>query len=163
MRSSVSRVANFMAMPPASPSSAEVGGLDVRALPERGRGAAEYDPAGFQPIGAGRDGQRHARILLYQQDRDLPLAIDRLHDGPDLADDQGGQAERRLVQHEHGRARHQRAADREHLLLAPAERARELASPLAEPGESLEDLGERALDGPSIAPPGGAHPEGVSV
>src|SRR5258706_15367982 len=119
MRSSVSRVANFMAMPPASPSSAEVGGLDVRALAERGRGAAQYDPAGFHHIGAGRDGQRHSRILLYQQDRDLPLAVDRLLDGPDLADDQWGQAERRLIKHKQGRARQRLALERNRLLHSP--------------------------------------------
>src|SRR5207249_6991004 len=78
---------------------------------------------------------------------------------PDLADDQRGQTERRLVEHQQGRARHQRAADREHLLLAAAERAGELAPALAQAREPLEDFGERALDRLAVAPAVRAHPE----
>src|SRR4030095_1498524 len=52
-------------------------------------------------------------------------------------------------------------ADREHLLLAAAEGARELTPPLAQARETLEHLGERALDACAVAPPVGAHAEVV--
>ena len=48
-------------------------------------------------------------------------------DAEDLAHDQRREAERRLVEHQQPRPRHQRAAEREHLALAAGQRARELA------------------------------------
>src|SRR5262249_46047101 len=72
------------------------------------------------------------------------------------------QALRRLVQQEHAWVRHQSAADREHLLLAPGEGAGEL--PLA-----LTDVGENRVDGlerPQHRPPARrlapGNPEGLA-
>src|SRR5262249_42343659 len=141
------------------PSSPEGGGLDVRALAKRGRRPAQDDPPGLHHVRAGGDGHRPPPILLHPPHRPLPLAGDRLHDRPQLPHDQGRQPERWLVEHQQGRARHQRAADREHLLLAAAERAGELAPALAQAREPLEHLAERALDGLAVAPAVGAHLE----
>ena len=51
--------------------------------------------------------------------KDTPsLRVQVLHDLEDLLDDLRREAHRRLVEQDHLRARHQRAADRAHLLLA---------------------------------------------
>src|SRR5438046_2822317 len=50
------------------------------------------------------------------------------------------EAEARFVEHEDPRLGHEAACDREHLLLAARERARELRAPLAETREEREDL-----------------------
>ena len=54
-------------------------------------------------------------------------------------DDVGREPERGLVEHDELRPRHQRAADREHLLLAARQRAGGLVPPLGEPRKLLED------------------------
>jgi hypothetical protein len=46
-----------------------------------------------------------------------------------LFEDHWRKTERRLVEHQQFRLHHERARDREHLLLAPGERPRDLALP----------------------------------
>ena len=58
--------------------TAEIGGPDRFIAPELVGLAAEHDPAGFKDETVIGDGQAHAGILLYQQDRRVP---------PDLRDD----------------------------------------------------------------------------
>ncbi len=66
--------------------------------------------------------QRELEVLLDQHDR-LALGLEP-RDGPaDFGDDQRREPFRRLVHQQHARIAHQRAADREHLLLAARERA----------------------------------------
>src|SRR5690606_41537472 len=50
----------------------------------------------------------------------------------DLLDDERGEPQRRLVEQEQLRPRHQRAADRQHLLLAARQRAAALHAPRSE-------------------------------
>ena len=57
----------------------------------------------------------------------------------DLLDDERRQAERRLVEQQEARPAHQRARDREHLLLAARQRAAALALALLEDREQRED------------------------
>src|SRR5205085_5096400 len=57
----------------------------------------------------------------------------------DVPHDDGGEAERRLVEDEEPRLRHERPRDGHHLLLASGERPRQLAAALGQPGEELED------------------------
>ena len=65
-----------------------------------------------------------ARVLLDDEHGQPLLLVQLAHDPEDLADDHRREAERRLVEQQQPRARHQRAGEREHLLLAAGERAR---------------------------------------
>ena len=58
----------------------------------------------------------------------------------------GAKPERRLVQQQDLRIGHQRAADRQHLLLAAGQGARDLAEPLPQPREQLEHARATALE-----------------
>src|SRR5574341_1368674 len=57
----------------------------------------------------------------------------------DLADNQGGQPFRRLIQEEQPAVGEERPADGEHLLLPARQRPARLVRPIAEPREHLED------------------------
>ena len=94
--------------------------------------ALEHDAARLHDVAVLRHRQRHDGVLLDQQHGQLLLRNQPLHDAEDLLDQHRRQAERGLVeQHDLG-LRHQRAADRQHLLLAAGEVARELVAPLLE-------------------------------
>ena len=82
--------------------------------------------------------QRERGVLLDDEDGEAVLAVQALEDLEDLADDHRREPERRLVEHQQARARHQRAAEGEHLLLAAGERPGRLPLALGEPGEELE-------------------------
>ena len=71
--------------------------------------------------------------------------MDGADDREHLVHDRRGEPERGLVQQQQPRARHQRAADRHHLLLAAGERARGLAAPLGEDREELVHARQRGL------------------
>ena len=84
-----------------------------------------------------RELQRVIGILLDEEDRHA-LAPVELADGiEDLPHDDGREAERRLVEHEETRPAHERAGDRQHLLLAARKRAAALCKALLEPGKEL--------------------------
>ena len=55
----------------------------------------------------------------------------------------GAKAERRLVEQQNLRIGHQRAADRQHLLLAAGQRAGDLAEPLRSRGNRLNTRSRR--------------------
>ena len=69
---------------------------------------------------------------------DWPCAFSLRDGAADLGDDERREAFGRLVQQQEPRVAHQRAADREHLLLAARERARVLLDALAQPRKKLE-------------------------
>ena len=75
------------------------------------------------------------------------MGIDRPDDVEDLLDEERREAHRRLVHAQQPGARHQRAADRHHLLLAARERPRLLLLPLGEPREQRVDAVEVTVDG----------------
>ena len=90
------------------------------------------------------------RVLLDQQDRAVEAGDGR----EDLLDHLRRQTHARLVEQQQARARHQRAAERQHLLLAARQRARGLPPTLGEAREHREDALEirRALGaGPRVA------------
>src|SRR5271169_997137 len=93
---------------------------------ELGGGARERDPARFQDVCAigEREGVRH--VLLDEDERHAARA-----DGPerceDLADEERGEPQSRLVQQEQTRLRHEAASDRAHLLFAAGESPRLLS------------------------------------
>src|SRR5216117_4120551 len=82
-----------------------------------------------------------ARVLLDEQDGHT-RRVDPLDRPEDLAREHRRQSERGLVEQQQARPCDERPCDREHLLLAAGERARELAPPRVEHGEELE----RALE-----------------
>src|SRR5579863_1421159 len=75
--------------------------------------------------------KRELPVLLDQNDG-LSFFLQPLDGAADLRDDQWGEAFRRFVEQQHTRVAHQRAADRQHLLLAAGERAGELRMALAQ-------------------------------
>src|SRR4029453_4555985 len=123
---------------PRSFSYAEVSVLNVRSEPKVRRGAAPDDLPLFEEVVQVRDPRECGHVLVDDQDR-LPPGLEPFHAAPDLGANQGGETLGRLVEDDEGRVRHQRAADREHLLLAAGERAAETARARRELREPLED------------------------
>ena len=74
----------------------------------------------------------------------MPVRADLGDGAPDLGDDERRQPFGRLVEDQQQRIGQQRAADREHLLLA----ARELLAAVAEPLGQAREGGEHALERP---------------
>ena len=90
-----------------------------------------HDAAGLQHIGAIRDRERHDGGLIDQQDGHA-LVAQRGEQIVKPFDQLRREAERGLVEHQHARARHQAARDREHLLLAAGQQPRALVAPRAQ-------------------------------
>src|SRR5262245_46893640 len=121
------------------PSHPEVCALDV-LVPEQLRAAAFQNHAAvLEHVTTTRERQGLARVLLHQQHGGAE-AIDLADDAEDLLHHDGRQAQRRLVEHEHAGARHERPADGQHLLLAAGHGARGLAPALLEAREEAEHL-----------------------
>ena len=112
--------------------NAEVKFLDVLVLGQRLGFAVHHDAAVLQNVAVARKTQRHMGVLFGQKKRNAFFLVEVLHDVENLLDDLRRQTHRRLVEQDHLRARHQRAADRAHLLLAARGVAGERAFPLAE-------------------------------
>ena len=125
------------AQAPVLPAQVEL--LDVAALREPFGGAVHHDPPDLHHIAEIRDVERDPDVLLHQQHCDPALPVEPADDGVDVADQNGRQTERRLVQQHDLRTRHEPARDGQHLLLAAGERARGLAKPLLQDREVAED------------------------
>ena len=74
---------------------------------------------------------------------DCPARLEPRQALPDLGADQRRQAFGRLVEDQQPRIGHQRAADRQHLLLAAGQKIAHAAEPLGEPREQVADPVER--------------------
>src|SRR5262245_21301595 len=98
--------------------ASEISGADLRIGKECSTASGKRDPAVDQNVAAMREPQRMEGVLLDQQHGDALLFVQLLYDSEDLPDDQGCQTQRRLVEQEQPWPCHQRAADRQHLLLA---------------------------------------------
>ena len=83
--------------------------------------------------------ERDPRVLLDDEHGEPFLLVQLADDPEELAHDQRREAERRLVEQEQARAAHERAAEREHLLLAARERPGALPATLDHPREVLGD------------------------
>ena len=92
-----------------------------------------------------RDLERLARVLLDQEDRHA-LGVDVDAHAEDRLDEDRREAERWLIEHQEPRVRHERASDREHLLLSTGERPRELLGALLEAGEEVVDVRDVVLE-----------------
>ena len=92
--------------------------------------------SGFVPIWESPVGNLKRQMpVLFDQHDGLALILQPLDGAADLGDDQRRQPFRRFVEQKHLGIAHQRAADRQHLLLAAGQRAAALAHALPEPRE----------------------------
>ena len=119
--------------------AAEIGAAHGRiVLQVAGRTLAD-DAAVLQEIAAAADRQALRGVLLDQQHADAQVldAAERLEQ---LLAHQRREAEGRLIEQQHLRVRHERPADGQHLPLAAAHGAGELAPALGEPREEGQHL-----------------------
>src|SRR5215471_2921785 len=113
----------------------EVELLHVLVRRELRRRPVHDDPAVLQNIAVVGVPQRHARVLLGEQEADPLLPVEVLHDSEDLLDDLRRESERGLVEQDHARPRHERAPQRRHLLLSARGVPREARAALPESRE----------------------------
>ena len=123
--------------------------IDAVAV-ELGRGRDHRDLPGVENHDVVGDVKNELGVLLHQHDRQAAFLQfpDRGHD---LGDDLRRQALRRLVHQQHARVLHQRAADRQHLLLAAGQMRGDLVLSLGKPREHAE----HGVDGPGRVPAAG--------
>ena len=105
----------------------------------------QHDLAGLEHVAALGDLERVVRVLLDQQDR-RALRVDLADRLVDLVDDHRREPSEGSSSSSSFGAGHQRAADREHLLLAAGHRPRLLALALLEAREQLEDAVDVVAD-----------------
>ena len=103
-----------------------------------------------------RDLERFGRVLLDQEDR-RSLRVDLRQNPKDRFAEDRRESERRLVEHEELRACHQRATDRQHLLLAAGERPGELFRTLFQTRKELIDARDVRWNTGAILPCVGPH------
>src|SRR5580700_1669152 len=118
---------------------AEIGFLDLAPAAQFGGGAFEDDASRFQHIAVIGDGERHARVLLDQQNRDAKLLSYARYAPRQVLDHDRRQAERQLIDEQQFGLADDGAAEREHLTFAAGEEAGEPRPQLGERREELED------------------------
>src|SRR5262249_48273294 len=101
------------------------------------------DAAAFEDHGAVGNAQDLVRVLLDQDGGKTLLAHDPLERRDQLLDDDGREAFERLVEQDDARIEHERAPDREHLLLAAGELVAEIAAAFGEARKQLIDARRR--------------------
>src|SRR5499426_3591423 len=102
---------------------AEVELLDVAVLAQPLGAAVEHDATVLHHVGIVGDVERKRRALIDQQDGEIELAPDLGQAAQQILHDHRRQPERELVHQQEFGAAHQRAADRQHLALAPRQQA----------------------------------------
>src|SRR5882672_5313505 len=133
------------------PSYAQVPGLDIAVRGELGRATAEHDPAFVHHEDALPDRGRQPEVLLDEEEGQSGLAHPREYFA-DLLDEPRSEAFGGLVQQQHGRIAHERAGDREHLLLASRQLVAADRAPTREDREQIHH--------PSLVPAVGHRPCG---
>src|SRR6185295_17948250 len=109
---------------------------------ELGRRSGEDDPALLEDDGVVGVGEHGVRVAVDDQRRDAAGA-NRRDRPPDLGDDERCEPFGRLVEDQQQRIGEQRAADREHLLLAARELLAAVVEPLGEARKRRQDALER--------------------
>ena len=99
----------------------------------------EDDPSVFEHIGPVTHSQRLLDVLLNQENRHTFL-IDPPDHVKNFLNQNGREAEGRLIKHHQLGKGHEPPADGKHLLLSPGKGAGHLFLPFPEPGEKLVDL-----------------------
>ena len=132
--------------------AAEIGGFELGIGGERGGTIRAHDASRFQKIAAIGDGERKRRHLIDKEDGD-PGVAQFGQDIEQFIDHAGRETERRLVQQNDPRFRHQAARDGEHLLLTAGEKSGAAVHPLAQPRKAIQNLLNLSLNiriGPRI-------------
>ena len=120
------------------PSHAEIRLLNIVIIRQAARLPLQNRDALLQDVPLVGDLQRHAGILLHQQDGDPLLLIDPLDQRQCLRDQLRRQAQGGLVKEDQLRAEHQGPGHSQRLLFSAGEGARLLVSPLFQDGEQGE-------------------------
>src|SRR5258708_4504835 len=138
--------------------SAQVCRLQARILGELLRGPLQRHLAALQHICLLGDLQRHARVLLHQENGGAP-AVDVADDVEDLPYQQWREAHRGLVEKKDPRPGQDAPRDGQHLLLAAGERAGGSVESTLQRGKALDllvdrgaRLGAAARPAPRLAP-----------
>src|SRR5262249_21057627 len=108
--------------------------------------AGERDLAVDDDVAAVGDAQGLGKVLLRHQHRQLVLVLQLLDLLDRAADQYRRQPNRGLIDKENAGRQHQRTRKRQHLLLASAHAAGELATALGEPRKRLEAERQIGLD-----------------
>jgi len=137
-------------------ASAEIRPVDFGVGDELLRGTFERHAARLEHVRAIGEAQRKRGVLLDEQHRG-PAVADAGDHRADRLDHDRREPERRLVEQNQRRPRHQRAADGEHLLLATGQRSGELLTPLLQHRERVEDARHVLCDLPAIGADEGAE------
>src|SRR5262249_61569277 len=85
-------------------------------------------------------------LMLDDENVEVAYLLEPSYDGEDFLDDERREPERRLVEQDRLRIRHQRAPDHHHLLLAAREIAGLQAPALLEPREHVVDAIDAVAD-----------------
>src|SRR5215510_10150888 len=104
---------------------------------ERARVSAPAHASALEDVVAVCKPGERLEVLIHQQDR-LAAALELAQHLPDLAADDRGEPFGCFVEDQQLRVGHERARDRQHLLLAARELASHLLAALADPGKQLE-------------------------
>src|SRR2546425_11600121 len=124
-----------IALPLPDAGEPEVELLDILVLADRPGVAAEDEAPVLHHVPVLREPERHRGVLLGEQHGHPRLAVHPAHDLEDLVHQHRREPHRGLVeQHEPG-PRHERAADRHHLLLAARDVAGADQASLRQPGK----------------------------
>src|SRR5271163_863480 len=96
----------------------QVRGADFGPLQQIAARALQSDFAVDHDIAAMRELERVESVLLDEKNGEIVAFVERADRGEDLLHEERRQTERRLVEEDEPRPAHQRASDRQHLLLA---------------------------------------------
>src|SRR4051812_47099755 len=143
---------------PAWRSLPQIGAPDGLVGGDLLRRPARDHPPGLEQEHLADQVEGEPRVLLDQQDAHPLLLVDDPQDAEDLLDQDRREPERRLVEQQQPGPRHQRARDREHLLLAAAQRPGLLIHPGAQHREVVAHPGDVPGD-PGVAPAQRAEPQ----
>ena len=118
------------------PAALEIGRSHLRPLQQFAcRCRLSVISAVDHDVAAVRELERVEGVLLDQEHGEPVLRVELADGVEDLPHDQRREAERRLVEQQQPRPRHQRAGDRQHLLLAARQRAAALVQALLQARE----------------------------
>src|SRR5579859_98469 len=102
-------------------SAAQIGAPDLRILTQSSGIALQGDFAGFEHVTGMGNFQREICVLFHQQNRNALLPVDFDNFLKNNFDQQRRETKRWFIQHEEFRLAHQRAPNRQHLLLPTAQ------------------------------------------
>src|SRR5438045_8221974 len=117
----------------------EIGCTDVLTAQKLATRSRDRDPAVDHDMSAMGQPQSMEGILLDQEHGQALSGVELADRCKNLPDDQRRQTERRLVEKQKPRSRHEGASDGEHLLLAARQCTSALSPPLLKDGKHLED------------------------